>query len=294
MRQIRRICFIVAIAFLTTLVVSAEPIQPVSSVPTLANFRGMGLEDSDLPNLVIEEGIISVDLSENNFTDLSGLNKFPTTVVLFSANTNKISNLAGLNFLTDNVKTIQLFDNLIFDLTNVTFPENLDRLNLTDNAIDTLEGVIFNENLKSISLGLNPFRGAALATTSVLPDGLKTLSLSANAIRDPSAIVLPEGLDRLFLDSNLLTDLSGLKLNSNLRKLDLSDNSFENVDLPTLTLPDSIRRLDLSDNFYSEFRGLKLPKKIKKVTLSKRFLSISEQKRILRKFRNRRVKFSFK
>ena len=179
------------------------------------DLSGNNLTSEDLNDLSIFPRLLSVDLSNNDITDISSLNNLKSLISLNLSN-NKVQDVSPLKDL-----------------------ESLYELNLSNN-----EGVSGYGNLKVESLNLS---GCNINNINEISNmSLYTLDLSNNHNMNLEG-TLPDSIRILSLENcNLdrLTNVFNVLNMSNLHDINLSNNNFKAID----SLPNYIKFLDISNN----------------------------------------------
>lgn len=159
--------------------------------------------------------IVSLDLSNREITDLTGIDHFRNLEVLDLSN-NEIHDVSQLRALT-NLKDLNLSENRIVDLEEANFEAlfhiGLIQLNLDEN--ESYYGGGKNQ-LSNISL---------LANIS----SLESLSLQNNGVKDFSALYNLDNLTSLNLAQNNIYEINSLGNFTNLRSLNLRDNDIQDI-----------------------------------------------------------------
>lgn len=159
--------------------------------------------------------IVSLDLSNREITDLTGIDHFRNLEVLDLSN-NEIHDVSQLKTLT-NLKDLNLSENRIVDLEEANFEAlfhiGLIQLNLDEN--ESYYGGGKNQ-LSNISL---------LANIS----SLDSLSLQNNAVEDFSALSKLKNLSSLNLAQNNIIEIDSLSNFTNLHCLNLRDNDIRDI-----------------------------------------------------------------
>ncbi len=182
-------------------------------------YTELQIDKGSLPSHIVET-VTSLDLSDSDITDLSGIENFPHLVEL---------NLSG---------------NHISDFGALTTLRNLLSLDLSDNKIETIDGL---EQLASIeTLHLEGNRIESVHPLKKMAR-LKTLRLADNRLTSIEPLASLVWLEELDIRGNLIKDLRALKSVPDLRSLDARYNFIE--DLSPLTNKNQLRdRLLLEGN----------------------------------------------
>jgi internalin A len=159
------------------------------------------------------KGLTSLDASDRNITDLSGLEQCTALTELW-LDDNKISDITPLSHLT-NLELLSLNGNQVDDINALSHLTNVNYLYLADNEIGDITSL---SNL--VNLGKHHF-------VSIPPS--EDLDLSHNQISDISPLSNLTGLKWMVLDDNNISDITPLAKLTNLTKLSLSDNRIGDI-----------------------------------------------------------------
>jgi Leucine-rich repeat (LRR) protein len=196
------------------------------------------------------EGLTSLDASERDITDLTGL-EYCTSLTWLDLSHNQISDLSPLSELTS-LAYLHLEGNQIGDLSPLSGLTSLTVLSLSNTQTSDLSLLSGLTSLTELNLGGNQI--SDLSPLSGLTS-LTELNLSGNnQISDLSPLSGLTSLAELYLWSNQISDLSPLSRLTSLTWLGLGDNQISNVSaLSGLT---SLTGLDLSYNQISDVSPL--------------------------------------
>jgi Leucine-rich repeat (LRR) protein len=205
----------------------------IVSIPD-ANFKGkliaLGFDTNNDGNIQLTEAenITTLNVSESNISDLTGIMSFPNLVFLYcSYNTISDLNVTGLS----NLQLLDCSNNQITNI-NLTGVSNLGSLNCSHNLLTTLNGVSSSiSNLRCNNNRLTSFNALNL-------DNLFELDISNNTIESFN-LNSASNLAYLTCNSNLLTSLN-VNAFSNLVALDCSDNNLTALNISNLSLLTSI------------------------------------------------------
>lgn len=222
-----------------------------TSIPD-TNFEialiNLGYDSGPLDGLVTTaniSGVTSLDVSNSNIFDMTGINDFTSLVALY-CNQNQLSQLI-LSSLT-NLDTLNCATNLI-DSLNITTCTSLQELYCDDNLLNNLD-ITQNINLTKVNFSWNNISSIDVSQNTALID------LRGDYNQLTSIDVTPlSSLTKLFLSSNLLTSID-LTQNPGMMWLNLSYNigitSLDVTQNPAITSlyvhNNQIDTLDLSQN----------------------------------------------
>lgn len=206
------------------------------------NLR-MELEASELAK------VKSLNLSDTDFADISGLEKFTSLTELY-LNNNSVSNLTPLSSLT-NLKKLSVYGTDVYDISPVSNLTNLEELNLSRNDLwDGSFSKLSNlTKLKKLDISHNYITG--ISGISNLTN-LEELNLFDNAITDFSQL---SGLIKLEIlniaenneASNSISGVNAIGNLTNLKELNFSYNNHANI-TQYLTNLTKLEVLDLTQN----------------------------------------------
>ena len=185
-----------------------------------------GLQVVNFPDTNLEKAVRSAITSKHSPTnkiydvDLYG-------IVTFTAGSKNISNLTGLASMRD-LRSLQLLNNKITDISSLTGPTNLVSLGLYGNHVTNLNLATF-PTLGELNLGTNQLTNIGFLTGAV---SLQTNVLTLNSITNLTPLTGLTNLTWLDLSYNSASNLTPLVGLKKLRFLDLSYNRF--VDLAPL------------------------------------------------------------
>jgi hypothetical protein len=205
----------------------------------LATFHDHNLEAAVGEAIGKPEGIIytsdlerlrSLDASDRNITDLSGL-EYCTALTELWLDDNKIGDITPLSHLT-NLELLNLNGNQVDDISALSHLTNVNYLYLADNEISDITSL---SNL--VNLGKHRM--------FFIPPS-EDLDLSNNQISDISPLSNLTGLEWVILDDNSISDITPLANLTNLTKLSLSDNRIRDIS-PLVSLTNLVM-LHLANN----------------------------------------------
>lgn len=181
--------------------------QPLvaKDVENISTIKGKGKKIKNLKGLEACRALASLDLGDNEITDLTPL-KGLTNLQLLDLSNNKIKDLAPLAELK-NLQYLQLENNQVTDISALKDLASLNSLYLSKNQVKDISVLNDKKKLWSLYLGGNPVK--ALDPIKELT-GLQTLDLRETGVSKVDAIEGMNELKYLFLQGNKLTDLSTL------------------------------------------------------------------------------------
>lgn len=237
------------------------------------NERGdvisLNLSDNQISDIsILEEftSLVNLNLSNNKISDISVIKKLPLLEYLRGSNNqiSDISMLEGLSKLT----SLSLDSNKITNILSLKNMPNLKFLALRINQISDISPL---ENLTSLtSLSL---LGNQIVDISVLCNltSLRTLHIWSNQINDISVIKYLVSLEYLDLGKNEISDISHIQYLENLKSLDLSGNNI--IDFSVLTKLESLISLSLNNCFFSDISLIAHLKSLRTLFLSNNEIS---------------------
>ena len=185
-----------------------------------ANGMGNGITNDDYVTTANISGVTTLDVSNNNIADLTGIENFISITNLNCAE-NSITNLdVSSNTLSTNINCSYNF------LTNLDVSSNvaLTKLECGANSITNLNTGT-NTNLTELQCAFNALTSIDISNNTALlylncnANVLVNLNLSSNS-----------NLETLWCSMNNLTNLN-LSSNTNLKDLDCTNNNFATVDV---------------------------------------------------------------
>jgi hypothetical protein len=170
------------------------------------------------------DGLTSLNATENNIADLTGLEYCTNLTELYLGN-NQIDNISPLADLT-NLIWLNLWDNQISDISPLANLTSLTELDFRDNQISDISLLVNLTNLTLLALTRNQ-----ISDISPLADltSLTWLYISGNQITDISPLVNLINLTRLGLHGNQISDVSSLTDLTNLTRLGLTGNQISDI-----------------------------------------------------------------
>jgi len=191
--------------------------------------------------------ITELNCSNKNISDLSGLEKLTNLSLNLYLDGNNISNITSLSTLT-NLRDLNIRNNNISDVTPLAALPNLIFLTAGNNNFSDLSQFSGFQTLSSLSL-LNSGISDVSVLAAALPD-LDSLHLGFNRIADLSQFSAFTRLYYLDLTSNGLSDISQLAPITNIISLGLSGNSIS--DLNQFSAFTHLNSLNLTNNGISD------------------------------------------
>ena len=165
-----------------------------------------------------------------------------------------------------NLKNIELGNNKIASLANVTFPDSLQQIFLNNNKITSLASVTFPNSLQWLILSNNQIDIASLAKTN-FPNSLISLCLSNNQISSLADVLFPSSLRELNLENNEIASLANVTFSNPLRWLNLSNNKIDVTSLEKTSFPSSLKKLLLKDNKIASLADVTFPSSLEELNL---------------------------
>lgn len=232
------------------------------------NYITLGI-DFTCNNDGIDLNIVSIYLNNNNIQSMEGF-KFSSVTKVLNLDDNHISVLSDITF-PKNLNEISFYGCQIKKIINVDFG-NCDMLNLGNNSLTTLKNINFPHTLKELNLGYNKL--SSIDPAKFKNTQIKRLNLSNNGFKLILKIILPESIRLLDCSSNQLhgihilndqeiVELQCLNLSNN-KRLQWSQCTFKNINhqLCELDLSYTLERSSTSispftaQNLFIEWNGL--------------------------------------
>lgn len=193
-------------------------------VPVGPDNMGDGVENNGFVLNTRIENVITLNVSNLDIINLSGIGGFTSLETLICSNNKLIDLDVSLNA---NLKTVLCGSNRI---SNLLLTNNLDleTLNCSNNQLNTL-AVAALVSLKSLSCSNNQLISLDVSNNNAL----NSLNVSNNGITGELVISNNTALESLFCASNQITTLN-VNVNTALRNLDASNNLITDLDLSTI------------------------------------------------------------
>lgn len=175
--------------------------------------------------------ITSLNLSNKQIENISGLDEFSSLITLDLSNNNitDIHNLKHLN----NLIVLNVSNNNIQNVSALSSFNAIQQLNLANNNISDISCLI-NVSIDMLDLSENPIETDISQLVNIHGIGLNNCNLDNSIIEILSEL---QNLQQISLRDNNITDVESLKQLPNLQFLDLSGNKNINVNtLPYITL----------------------------------------------------------
>jgi len=168
----------------------------------------------------------SVELQDNEITDLSGLSMLPHLTSLDASN-NKLSEVVALDPPPSNLRTLTLSNNSLTHMRDMSSYQQLRTLVLDGNQLTQLSGLGNLPFLKILSVQHN-----RLTTCEGLSEchSVRRLLLNHNSIQSLGPLKTLVKLESLEVADNKLTSLKGLEGSAKLGHLDCSNNLITELD----------------------------------------------------------------
>jgi len=212
---------------------------------------GLHLKKAMDEEITVEElaKISSLDASERNITDLSGI-EYCTNLTSLNLVGNPIVDFSPLSSLI-NLNTLQLGYFQISDVSQLSSLTGLTSLHLVSSQIGDISPLASLTELRTLGLGKNRISDISPLTSLT---SLITLDLGVNQISDISPLTSLTNLNELWLGENQISDVSPLSSLTKLTRLFLYYNQISDISpLASLT---NLRMLGLSDNLISDISPL--------------------------------------
>ncbi len=179
--------------------------------------------------------LAQLDVTGNQLTDLKGLESAIELEELYAAN-NALTSLDGLENSTI-LNTVNLRGNQLQDLGRLgKSAEALKKINLSDNKLTDIEELSGSVSLEGLLADNNQITSLAPLKDS---GSLKVLSAEHNALTDLAGMEQKERLQCLYVPYNKISDASAIKTltlssGTSLKVLSLANNALESLDLNTM------------------------------------------------------------
>ncbi|OQR76265.1 chaoptin-like [Tropilaelaps mercedesae] len=179
----------------------------------------------------------------------------PAQLVTLSLPKNSIFEIKpdALAACADSLSSLDLSDNFLGDIPDLSAMRGLRWLNLQNNQLADLPAGLGTTNLSTLLLAGNHIRSVS---PDLLPESLATLDLESNQILSLEGHPFPSAIKQLNLANNLLRHLphSFHRMHA-LERLSLNNNAFH--DIPARwKLPTSLRVLDISRGSLRQLQGV--------------------------------------
>lgn len=231
---------------ITHIYLTSLPLKHINNVrfPTsLVSLTMSDIQIRDFTSIDRIEQLKELYLMNCNIRDASQVS-FPRKLKFISLRFNKISDITGFNFPVDTLNELDLWNNNLTSIGDLTHLSNLTNLNLDENKIRSLANTRFPSNLVSISISNNELKDI---DNCEWPEKLKDLAIDQNDITDLShALSKCDNMISLNLSYNNISEIHPGELPKNIGDLRLSFNQIE--DFAKIALPDKVKRLYASGN----------------------------------------------
>ncbi|CAL6012375.1 leucine-rich_repeat domain-containing protein [Hexamita inflata] len=185
--------------------------------------------DSDVENLMFAEKLDVVSLSIQEIYDnyqhqQLDFQSVPMNITELHINKCRLSNIQGIQQMQQ-IKVLNLSDNLISDISNLSKMRNIVQLNLARNNISSIIPLRYLNLLKELDLSCN-------AIKCVIPLAalhLSKLLLVGNSISD--IYPLQKNLTYLDVSFNEIIDIDSLKQQNQLEYLNIRSNCISNINI---------------------------------------------------------------
>ena len=195
-----------------------------------------------------------LNLAGKNLDTLNMLNEFCPRLEELDASCNKITHLQGA---PDALRHLNLSNNQLGSLTDLSHLKNLQYVNLANNSLKNLDGFSNLTHLRELRVDRNEISGIE----GILDlDGLLTLDLRRNKLKsiDLSTAQLRRLTD-LDLSENSICSVKGLSSLKSLSNLNLSNNALASWPTYEVDGNDTVLSLNLSHNQLTSLSIANLP-----------------------------------
>jgi hypothetical protein len=187
-----------------------------------------------------------------------------------------IINVVSLGNISGGLSQLRLYSNNISSVdTTIVWPDVSTEIDLSDNDITSVDNITWPSGLRFLYLSNNQI--VTFNPTQALPSELEELTLDHNQIVtfDPD-IALPNSLIELILNNNeIVTFNPSIALPSSLTRLILSSNQIVTFN-PSIALPNSLTDLYLSNNQIVTFNpSIALPNSLANLHLTDNQMTIA-------------------
>ncbi len=173
-----------------------------------------------------------------------------------------IAQIKNLKNLTT-VKSLDLWNNSISNISGFGEIPQLQELNLRDNNIVEVCGLDNLENLEVLNIANNKIKNLSGLKTL---KKLKNLEIHGNQIEDINGLNKLTNLEKLGLSSNKISKISGLDSLEKLKDLYLNNNQIEKIE--NINHLSSLSYIDLSSNPIDEIAGFENLTNLKNIKLN--------------------------
>ena len=228
-------------------------------INTLSSFFRSGWKTDPLNRELIPEHIIEevisltseemiIDVGVNN----KGLVNLSLTNSLFSQR-GSITHvtLQLYNFNTNNIIHLNLQGNSIESIYGIIFPPLCNILNLQDNHLENLDNITFPNSIVELDISYNRIISCA---NTFFPESLKHLCLRHNYITSIDEFEIPCTLEILDLGRNQIESIDNFVWPFNLKEFYIDHNNL--LRLHKITFPSLIEILNFSANQISEVTNI--------------------------------------
>jgi hypothetical protein len=171
------------------------------------------------------EGLIELDASTTNITNLAGLNKAVNLKTLYLYNNSDLSDISSLSALTA-LETLNLSGTKVADIKSLTGLNKLTNLNLSYHPLDDISPLSGLTNLSLLFLSITGVTD--ISDLSKLTK-LTILNLDSNQISDISVLANMKALVDLSLRGNQIEDITALSGLTTLKDLHLGSNQIRSL-----------------------------------------------------------------
>ena len=215
---------------------------------TELDLSGRDLTDSDIEDLKYFKNLNTLDISDNNITDLSVLSSLTNIKYLYFGR-NNVSSLEFASGMKE-LQEIQFYENNISDLSPLSGTTKIVYIHADYNPIKSLDPLKNNVNMAYFSVTGLPIRDISALSGM---KKLKGIDAANCGLTDISALSGCADLTEIYLNNNQIYDLSPLHDCSAIEYLELRNNSVSSQkELDTFTL--SLRRLQMAEGAKLDIR----------------------------------------
>ncbi|KAL9052851.1 MAG: hypothetical protein Q9162_005150 [Coniocarpon cinnabarinum] len=204
----------------------AEPDEPYWDFMHRLNLADQRL---DTLNMLDEfcPRLEELNASNNELQHLSGV---PASLRKLDMSNNRLTSLTDLSHLR-NLQSVHLSHNSITTIAGFGSLTHLRELNLAHNCIDEIDGLLDLDGLIAVDLSHNKISSVDLTSAQLM--SLKTMDLSHNYISSISGLSSLTSLKKLDVTDNRLSQFMSPNLvtNSSLKNLTIKQNQIERLDV---------------------------------------------------------------
>ena len=197
----------------------------VEDMEKLKRFKAQGRNIQDLIGLQFATNLISLDVADNQISDISPLAGLIGLREL-RINANPISDISLLKDFT-NLTYLRFHGTLVSDLSPIAGLINLEGLIFESDYVSDLSPLVGLINLKHFGAGW----GHSVSDLSFLASftKLETITLNAGKLSDLTPLAGLTGLKELHFQDNDISDISPLAGLTGLTRMNLGDNNISDI-----------------------------------------------------------------